>query len=133
MAKFSLSVDRPSADGLSKQSDTIPVVAWRQLADLAKSTSKGQVILVDGRISTRTYDDNEGIKHYVTEVEARDIKLFGDASAFTETPSMMPASERKAPPTKQKAVAPLDETAFDFGEKSNAPFDFEQMNEEIPF
>jgi len=54
------------------------VVAWRQLADLAdKYIRKGTQIYVEGRLRSRSWDDQNGQKHYTTEVLADTIQLLG--------------------------------------------------------
>lgn len=51
------------------QADFIQCVAWRQSADfLQKYAHKGDLIGVEGRISTRSYDRQDGSKAYITEV-----------------------------------------------------------------
>jgi len=55
------------------------VVLWRNLAELAnKYLQKGSLVYVEGigpptRLKTRSYDDKEGIKRYVTEVVAEQL------------------------------------------------------------
>jgi single-strand DNA-binding protein len=47
------------------------VVLWRIWADLAaKYLKKGSMIYLEGKIKTRSYDDKEGNKRYVTEIIA---------------------------------------------------------------
>lgn len=70
VCQFTLAVDRPflSKEG-KREADFIPVVLWGKGAELAgNSLSKGHRVLVDGRMQTRTYDDNNGTRHYITEV-----------------------------------------------------------------
>lgn len=56
--------------------DFISCVAWQQSADyLAQYGHKGDTIVVEGRISTRNYDDKDGKKVYVTEVTANSVQL----------------------------------------------------------
>ena len=56
--------------------DFISCVAWQQSADyLAQYGHKGDTIVVEGRISTRNYDDKDGKKVYVTEVTANNVQL----------------------------------------------------------
>ncbi|MHB8963004.1 MAG: single-stranded DNA-binding protein [Saccharofermentanales bacterium] len=77
VATFTLAVDRrfKNASG-EKQADFIPVVAWRNNADfVGKYCKKGSKLVVTGSIQTRTYDDKEGRKVYVTEVVADDIEF----------------------------------------------------------
>jgi single-strand DNA-binding protein len=77
VATFTLAVDRrfKSANG-ERQADFIPVVAWRNNADfVGKYCKKGSKMIVTGSIQTRTYDDKDGKKVYVTEVIADDIEF----------------------------------------------------------
>lgn len=54
------------------------ITVWRGLAEFAgKYIKKGQQLYVEGRIRTRSYDDKEGIKRYVTEILADTINLLG--------------------------------------------------------
>lgn len=77
VATFTLAVDRrfKNASG-EKQADFIPIVAWRQQAEFAHNYfKKGSKMIVIGSIQTRTYDDKEGRKVYVTEVVADEIEF----------------------------------------------------------
>ncbi len=67
---FTIAVDRNFArQGEERKADFISCVAWRQTAELiAKFFKKGNLIALEGSIQTRTWDDNEGKRHYVTEV-----------------------------------------------------------------
>ena len=67
---FSVAVDRryKSSDGTTP-ADFINCVAWRNTAEfISKYFTKGARILVTGSIQTRTYDDKDGQRRYVTEV-----------------------------------------------------------------
>ena len=72
---FTVAVDRNYArQGEQRQTDFINVVAWRTTAEfVAKYFSKGQLMALSGSIQTRTWDDNEGKRHYVTEVVADEV------------------------------------------------------------
>lgn len=67
---FTLAVDRRFArQGEERQADFIPIVAWNKTAEFCgRYFQKGRQVAVVGRIQTRTWDDNEGKRHYVTEV-----------------------------------------------------------------
>ena len=70
---FILAVDRRSKDD---KADFPTIVAWRQTAEFAsKYLSKGRRILVEGELRTRTYEDRDGKKRKVTEVEATNIEF----------------------------------------------------------
>lgn len=57
------------------------IVAWRNLADLAeKYIRKGSQIYVEGRLRTRSWEDQSNNKRYVTEVLADNVQLLGRRS-----------------------------------------------------
>lgn len=72
---FTLAVDRSYVKpGSEKKADFIQCVAWRKTADLiAQHFTKGSLLALQGSIQTRTWDDSEGKRHYVTEVLAEQI------------------------------------------------------------
>lgn len=54
------------------------VVLWTPLAEIAeKYLKKGSQVYVEGKLTTRTYDDKDGNKRYVTEVVGREMTLLG--------------------------------------------------------
>lgn len=78
---FSIAVERSYAkQGEDRQTDFINCVAWRQQAEfINRYFGKGRMIALEGNLRTRTYDDKNGTKHYVTEV-------FVDSVSFTGEP-----------------------------------------------
>ena len=84
---FSVAVDRSYAkQGEERQTDFINCVAWRQQAEfINRYFGKGRMIALEGNLRTRTYDDKNGSKHYVTEV-------FVDSVSFTGEPKQGGAS-----------------------------------------
>lgn len=70
---------RKDANGEQKEfTEWHTVVAWRQLADLAENfIRKGSQIYVEGKLRTRNWDDQNGQKHYATEIQADVIQLLG--------------------------------------------------------
>jgi single-strand DNA-binding protein len=75
VATFTLAINRP---GKKDEADFINVVAWQKLADLcATYLRKGRQAAVEGRLQTRSYDDKEGKKRYVTEVVAENVQFLG--------------------------------------------------------
>ena len=77
VASFTLAVNRRFKKEGEQEADFINCVAWKNTADLInKYFKKGQQILVDGRIQTRSYEDN-GQKHYITEVVVENVYFTG--------------------------------------------------------
>ena len=77
VSSFSLAVNRRFVrQGEERQADFINIVAWY--------FKKGQQVGIVGRIQTRTWDDDQGQKHYVTEVVAEEA-YFADSKRDGET------------------------------------------------
>lgn len=52
------------------------IVAWGKTADIIeKYVGKGKEIAIEGKLTSRSYEDKEGVKRYVTEVVASEILL----------------------------------------------------------
>lgn len=77
VTNFTIAVDRPFKNSQGeKETDFIPIVVYRQLAELcANYLSKGKLCAVDGRIQIRSYTDQNGQKHWVTEVIAENVQF----------------------------------------------------------
>lgn len=79
VANFSLAVDRK----LSKNDETdfIPVVAWRRLAEICNEfLHKGKLVAIEGRLQVRSYEDKEGRRQRAFEVVADEMQML-DRSA----------------------------------------------------
>lgn len=77
VATFRLAVNRPfkNQNG-EREADFINCVIWRQQAEnLANWAKKGALIGITGRIQTRSYDNQQGQRVYVTEVVADNFQL----------------------------------------------------------
>ena len=58
------------------------IVAWRGLANLVEARiKKGSRIYVEGKLKTRSYDDNNKVRHYITEVHVDKIEMLGSKSS----------------------------------------------------
>ena len=80
VASFTLAVDRmlsqEQRDNGAQSADFINCVAWNNSADiLERYTQKGSKIAIEGRIQTRSYDNQQGQKVYVTEVKVDRVEL----------------------------------------------------------
>jgi len=79
VCNFTVAVDRDFVpQGQERQTDFLNVVAWGSTAEfIGKYFAKGRMIVVEGRIETRTWDGNDGKKNYVTEIKADQV-YFGE-------------------------------------------------------
>ena len=84
VADFSLAVNsrRRSASGdWEDQTEWFNVVLFGNTAEnLSQYITKGKQLYVEGRLQTRTWDDDQGVRHYRTEVIANQIQLLGGRS-----------------------------------------------------
>ena len=54
------------------------LIAWGKLADIIEGfVTKGKEIAIEGKLTSRSYEDKEGNKRYVTEVVLSEILLLG--------------------------------------------------------
>lgn len=85
VASFSLAVNRRfSKQGEERQADFINIVAWDRTGEFcSKYFKKGMQVGIIGRIQTRTYDDKDGKRVYVTEVIAEEA-YFADSKRENE-------------------------------------------------
>ena len=74
---FTLAVNRPKTkEGMEQQPDWISCVVWQKTAEnCATFLRKGSKALVEGRIQTRSFDDKEGNKRYITEVVGENVQF----------------------------------------------------------
>lgn len=77
VARFSVAT---SEDYLNKKGDKITttqwhnIVAWGKLAGIAEQLlKKGEQVIIDGKLSTRSYTAKDGSKRYITEIVAQEL------------------------------------------------------------
>ena len=88
VCNFTIAVNRriPNAQGV-READFIPVVAWRQLAELcAKYLDKGRKCAVIGQIQNRSYETADGQKRFVTEIFADEVEFLDRAGQTQQEP-----------------------------------------------
>lgn len=88
VCRFTVAVDRRfQRQGEEKQADFISVVSFGKTGEfVSKFFTKGSRIALVGSIQTRTWDDAEGKRHYVTEVLADEVH-FADSKRGEGMPS----------------------------------------------
>lgn len=85
VAKFSLATSESYKDDKGQKhthTEWHSVVLWRGLAELAeKYLRKGSTVYLEGKNKTRSYDDKQGIKRYVTEIIGEQVLLLDKKDA----------------------------------------------------
>lgn len=92
VCSFRIAVDRNYSKEQEKQTDFINIVAWRNTADfVSEYFAKGKMIIVEGAIQTRNYQDKDGNNRTAVEVNASNV-FFGESKRQEESPA--PAREQ---------------------------------------
>ena len=109
--KFTLAVQRKfeNADG-ERAADFINCVAWRGLADnVAKYIAKGSKCCVVGVLQTRSYENQDGERKYITEVVANEVEFVGTKKKESEKE---PAKKEKK--SEKVEFEPIDDDDLPF-------------------
>ena len=133
VATFSIAINRNFTNSAGeREADFINIVVWRKQAENVKNyLQQGSQVAIDGRIQSRSYEDKEGQKRYVTEVVADNVEFLGSKNSANNSNSKKDNDEP---------------TPYDFGDKdepkgtdveSNPFADFgssiEISDDELPF
>ena len=82
VTSFTLAFTRRFKQEGQPDADFINTVIWNKTADsISQYTHKGSLVGVEGRIQTRSYDDQSGKRVYVTEVVADSVQFLESKSA----------------------------------------------------
>lgn len=84
VANFSIATNRvwknDAGENIEK-TDWHRVIAWRKTAEIIeKYLKKGSQVYIDGHLETRTWDDEKGVKRYLTEVIVEQLVMLGSNS-----------------------------------------------------
>jgi len=119
MARFPLATsERWNKDGNRvEHTEWHNIVMWRGLAEIAeKYVRKGSLLYIEGRLRSRSYDDKDGIKRYVTEIFADAMNLVGPKIDGAQPATSQPAVQQVAPEspvsTTDLEPAPPDDLPF---------------------
>jgi len=85
LAKFSIATNETykNAQG-EKVTDTQwhNVIAWNKTAEIVeKYLVKGNEIAVEGKLTSRSYEDKEGVKKYITEIIVNELLMLGNKNS----------------------------------------------------
>ncbi len=86
------------------------IVLWERLAEIASSyAAKGSLLMVEGRLQNRSYEDKEGKKRYVTEIIAENIQLGPKSSNSGTAPKQDNKSKKQEEVDEELPVIDEDE------------------------
>ena len=137
VATFSLAVNRNFTNQSGeREADFINIVVWRKQAENVKNyLTQGSQVAIDGRIQTRSYDDQNGQRRYVTEVVADNVEFLGSKGSSNNATGNMSQQSSEAGPTpydfgtnEAPKTTDVDSNPFaDFGSS------IEISDDELPF
>lgn len=92
VARFSIACSRrfkkKGTEELVEQTEWINIIAWDQLAEVVnKYAHKGTQVYVEGELRNRSYENENKVTQYITEIWAKDIRLLGKKTESTPLPS----------------------------------------------
>lgn len=111
VATFTLAVNRTfKNENGEREADFINCVMWRQQAEnLANLAKKGALIGVTGRIQTRSYDNQQGQRVYVTEVVAETFQLLESRNSQGQSQGQQRQAQQQTPDfSRNTNTNPLD-------------------------
>ena len=110
VCSFSIAIN--NGFGENAQTDFINCVAWNKTAEfVSKYFSKGKMIIVIGRISTRSWDGPDGKKNYATEVVANEV-AFGESKRDGGDYNSSPSFGGSSAPESVPAMPAMDDGGF---------------------
>jgi single-strand DNA-binding protein len=134
VASFSIAVNRNFTNQSGeREADFINVVVWRKQAENVKNyLTQGSQVAIDGRIQTRSYDDSEGKKRYVTEVVADNVEFLGSKNSNSQSNNTTSSENIEPTPYdfggNEQTTTAVDSNPFaDFGSS------IEISDDELPF
>lgn len=88
---FSIAIDNGYGD--NKRTDFVNCLAWNKTAEfVTKYFTKGKMIIVIGRITTRSWETQDGKRAYATEVVANEVS-FGESKSSQQTATQPPMQD----------------------------------------
>jgi single-strand DNA-binding protein len=93
-ASFSLATSESYKDKTTGEKKSLTewhnVVLWGGLADIAgKYLKKGSKVFIEGKIRTRSYNDSNGAKKYITEIVGDSLQMLGEKPAAVQEPVLL--------------------------------------------
>lgn len=128
VASFSIATNFTWTDQSGQRQEKVEfhnIVAWRKLADICgQYLKKGSKVYIEGRLQTRDWTGQDGVKRYRTEIIADNMIMLdskGGNNTFGQQPNQQPNAVQS------------NEPVIDISENQNSSKDDEINVEEIPF
>ena len=136
VATFAIAVNRPfSNQAGEREADFINIVVWRKQAENCKNyLTQGSQVAIEGRLQTRSYDDQNGQKRYITEVVADNVEFLGSRNSSTSSNNMNSSASNAGPTPYDFGDAPEPKgTDIDSNPYADFGASIEISDDELPF
>lgn len=89
------------------------IVAWRKLAEIiSQYVKKGSKVYVEGRLQTRSWDDQSGAKRYKTEIVAENLIMLDRAGASSPAAAPVPDETSQPAPASTEPEINVEDIPF---------------------
>lgn len=121
VCNFSLAVNRPFTNQQGeREADFFNIIAWRKQAEnVAAFLQKGNLCGIDGRLQSRSYENNQGQRVFVTEVVAEQVQFLEPKRESRQSGGN---------PNRQNGAPPQNDDPFSYG---NNPINI--SDDDLPF
>jgi single-strand DNA-binding protein len=96
-----------------EQTEWHNIVLWRRLAEIAEQyLKKGSLVYIEGRLRTRSWEDQNGNKRYTTEIVGNNMQML-DKRSDSESQAMAASQGQQSEETADAASAPASDVVLD--------------------
>jgi single-strand DNA-binding protein len=118
-----------------EETDWHNIVLWRS-ENVSNYLTKGKQVYVEGRLQSRSYDDKDGNKKYITEVVADDVILLGgrgEGGDMGGSEASTGGYERSQPVSMPRSARPAGGGGASRQQAAPEPFDQGISDDDVPF
>jgi single-strand DNA-binding protein len=134
VANFTIAVNRPFSNQQGeREADFISIVVWRRAAEnVSNFIGKGSLVGIDGHLQTRSYDNNEGKRVYITEVVADSVQFLDPKNGRKSNGEANPGNNSSNQPNSQGNKTRGNQDPFE-DPFSNDGIPIDISNDDLPF
>lgn len=133
VASFGLATNSVWTDASGQRQEKVEfhnIVTWKRLAEICSQyLHKGSKVYIEGRLQTRSWDDQTGNKRYITEIVADNMIMLDSKGSSSSSPSAAPGPSSNTPPSVEEntPIIQVEEPI------NNSNSNNEVKVEEVPF
>ena len=135
VASFRIACDRGRKDANGQsQADWLDVVAWDRTAEfICKYFQKGSLIVIDGRLQTRQYQDKNGQNRTAVEIVANNVNFGSSKESICPSTENAPENAAAAPERTQSVQRTTQSAVPRYSSGNNEDFAMIEDEGDLPF